>query len=326
MKCWIPAEHPLKLAWDMGTVICSVMHAYLTHAAIRDRNFDFLSNNYAGLKLLLELWFVVDILLHFVTEHAIAKDMVLRTIRAVSARYLTTWFVVDVLSLVPGEWLFVRPIVAQYKAQRRWHKWWRRSRAVSRVTGVLLQRWHTVKSVSVVVTRQTGRAGVARLIRTLIMYLPKYLLVWRHMKAVVAIRILRQWHWMRKLYYSNTMVWTWITSPRRTRAAEMAENGSAKSGDTHHDNDDATNSLTFQDDEDYDDYDNSMLDDDFDDDEEDCDDDDIDGDETEYEENALLAFLEDDDDDGRVILFGENDDSFLPEHVDDIEDDDGDPY
>jgi hypothetical protein len=50
------------------------------------------------------------------------------------------------------------------------------------------------------VAKHTRHAGVGanRLLRLLIKYVPKYLLFYRNMKGVLAVRVLRQVHWMRK--------------------------------------------------------------------------------------------------------------------------------
>ena len=144
---------------------------------------------------------MVDILLNFITEHRLGR-VTLRTISAISARYLTTWFVIDELSLIPGEWLFVRPVIQRLKARGRIQKWLSRTKAITRVTTKLVHRWTILRQVSSVYRRQMGIGGVARLVRTCIRYIPKYILFLRNMKAVVAVRILRQWHWMRKVYYN----------------------------------------------------------------------------------------------------------------------------
>ena len=195
----VPADHPMKLLWDFGTVIVSCIHAYKTHTSIRDRTFDIPYTN--TIQIFLELWFVVDILLNFITEHRLGT-VTLRTISAISARYLTTWFVIDVLSLIPGEWLFVRPVIQRLKARGRIQKWLSRTKAITRVTTKLAHRWTILRQVSSAYRRQMGIGGVARLVRTCIRYIPKYILFLRNMKAVVAVRILRQWHWMRKVYYN----------------------------------------------------------------------------------------------------------------------------
>lgn len=196
MRC-IPADHPLKLFWDVATIAISLVNAYITHMAIRDRNFD----TFNAFKVLTEMWFVTDILLNFVTERKIG-NVTLRTVSAASARYLTTWFVIDVLSLVPGELLFVQPVIKQQKARGFLRKWLMRGRAVTRVSGKLLQRWNIVRSFGVAYKQRAGIGGIARLIRCLIKYIPKYLLFFRHMKAVVWFRVLRQVHWMRKIYHN----------------------------------------------------------------------------------------------------------------------------
>ena len=189
----------MKMAWDLCTVLVSGIHAYKTHTAIRDRTFEIPYTN--TIQICLELWFICDILLNFITEHRLGT-VTLRTVSAIAARYLTTWFVIDVLSLIPGEWLFVRPVIQRLHARGRIQKWMARTKAITRVTTKLVHRWTILRQVSSVYRRQMGIGGVARLVRTCIRYIPKYILFLRNMKAVVAVRILRQWHWMRKVYYN----------------------------------------------------------------------------------------------------------------------------
>jgi len=106
----IPADHPYKIAWDVMTMIWALMGAYRTHTRIRDRVFD-----QSPLILLTEIWFTLDILLNFVTEHKTSKGQVIRDGKSVWARYLTTWFVFDLLSLIPWERIYVRPVVEKIK-------------------------------------------------------------------------------------------------------------------------------------------------------------------------------------------------------------------
>jgi hypothetical protein len=190
----IPADHPLKLLWDVCTVILSCIHAYRTHVSIASRNYDA-----SPWYWCMNAWFVLDILLNFLTEHRLGS-IVLRTPSAVAARYLTTWFVIDVLSLVPGEWLFVRPVIQRLQARKRWRKWLSRTQTVTRVTAKVVPRWNHVRVLSALGRRHVGLGGVARAVKAAIYYIPKYILFLRNMKAVAAVRLLRQYHWMRKMY------------------------------------------------------------------------------------------------------------------------------
>lgn len=207
----IPADHPLKLLWDVGTVILSCLHAYRTHVSIASRNYD-ASTGY----WFLNAWFVLDIVLNFLTEHRLGHQ-VLRTPSAVAARYLTTWFVIDVLALVPGEWLFVRPVVQRLQARKRWRKWLSRTQTVTRVTAKVVPRWNHVRLLSALGRRHVGLGGVARAVKAAIYYIPKYILFLRNMKAVAAVRLLRQYHWMRKVYSHLLMA---ATAPPLNHAGE----------------------------------------------------------------------------------------------------------
>ena len=144
----IPADHPYKIIWDVLTMLWAFLGAYRTHIRIRDRVFD-----QSPLILLTEIWFTLDIVLNFVTEHKTSKGQVIRDGKTVWARYLTSWFVVDLLSLIPWERIYVRPIVEKMKKRNIFQKTFFRSKAVVRVSRVL--RGRHVKLIGRV-SKQTG--------------------------------------------------------------------------------------------------------------------------------------------------------------------------
>jgi hypothetical protein len=190
----IPADHPVKVAWDVCTVVLTVVSAARTHQSIRDRTYQ-----QTALLRFIEVWFFVDVLLNFITEHKTSTGEIVRDGRTVWARYLTTWFVIDALSLVPWEQIYVRPIVEKQQRRNIFAKTFFRSRSVVRVSRIL--RGRHVKLFGRV-ARQTKQVGVGgqRLLRLIIKYLPKYLLFYRNMRSVLAIRVLRQVHFVRKLW------------------------------------------------------------------------------------------------------------------------------
>ena len=221
----IPSDHPYKIVWDICTILLSLLSAYHTHLNIQKKQF--------SLHGITEVWFFIDILLNFLTEH---KSTYGRTYKAVWARYLTTWFVVDALSLMPWERLYVQPLFDEQKRRGFFVKSFFRTRAVVRVTRLLRGRHFKLFGQ---VAKQTKHAGVgaSRLLHLIIRYVPKYLMFYRNMKGVLVVRVLRQVHWIRKLI-KNVMT-------KKTKKAT----------------DDATSSLTEQDDSPYD----SMEEDEFDD-------------------------------------------------------------
>lgn len=180
----IPATHPLKMAWDIITFLLSLWNAYLTHVAIRDRSFA-----YSRTRFLMEVWFVVDIVLNFITERRV-YGTTLRTFPAVSGYYLTTWFPIDVMSLLPGELLFVTPVLSQLQKRKRITKWWNRIKIVGSWTRKLL-RDRNIRHASVLYTRRKGVRAASKMVRLLTFYIPKYWMFVRNMKAVVGFRILR---------------------------------------------------------------------------------------------------------------------------------------
>lgn len=192
-KWLIYPDHPLKVLWDVVTVTISLINAYLTHKAIRDRSFED-----SAFVRFSEAWFICDVCLNFVTiqkRDGFAYD----TLRAVWARYLTSWFVFDVLSLIPAEYMYVKPLFDKQKARNVLVKNFFRTKAVVRVTRVLRGR-HIRLFGSVVRRTKPVGVGANRLLRLIIKYVPKYLLVYRNMKAVILVRCLRQLHWFRKLW------------------------------------------------------------------------------------------------------------------------------
>jgi len=187
----IPADHPYKVAWDVLTMLWSLLGAYRTHIRIRDRVFD-----QSPLIMLTEIWFTLDIMLNFVTEHKTRNGEVIKDGKAIWARYLTTWFLIDVLSLIPWERIYVRPIVEKIKRRNFFQKTFFRSRAVVRVSRVL--RGRHVKLFGRV-SRQTG-TPLRRMVTLIIQYLPKYLVFLRNMKAALMVRSLRLVHWWHNIY------------------------------------------------------------------------------------------------------------------------------
>ena len=192
----IPADHPMKIAWDVLTIILTILSALRTHQSIRDRTYD-----QSPFVVFTEFWFILDIVLNFFCEHKTSSGEIIRDGRSVWARYLTTWFIIDALSVVSWERIYVKPIVDKQKRRNFFTKTFFRSKAVVRVTRIL--RGRHVKLFGRV-AKQTKTVGVGgqRLLRLIIKYLPKYLLFYRNMRSVLVVRTLRQVHFLRKLWKS----------------------------------------------------------------------------------------------------------------------------
>jgi hypothetical protein len=191
-------------------MIWAALGAYRTHVRIRDRVFD-----QSPLILLTEVWFAVDILLNFITEHKTRQGEVIRDGKAVWARYLTTWFVIDILSLVPWESIYVQPIVEKIKRRNIFQKTFVRSKAVVRVSRVL--RGRHIKLFG----RVSKRSGISlhRLVALVIKYLPKYLLFLRNMKGAMLVRALRLVHWLHNMHKK---IWVKARNARQIMAAGRA--------------------------------------------------------------------------------------------------------
>jgi len=117
---------------------------------------------------------------------------------AVWARYLTTWFVVDALSLFPWERLFVKPIIERQNRRNFVTKFFFRSKGVVKVTRILRGRHFRLFGRVAKRTKSIGVGG-QRLLRLIIKYLPKYILFYRNMKGVLILKTLRQIHFTRKV-------------------------------------------------------------------------------------------------------------------------------
>ena len=196
----IPAEHPWKVVWDVLTVILSLANAYVTHTRIRDRKF----GSRSPFAAFCDVWFVLDILLNFVTERKISDGVVLRDFQSVWARYLTSWFAIDALSLVPWERFYVKPIIDKQRSRGFFQKYFFRSKAVVRVTTHLRGRHFRWFGNVAKHTKPHLGVGSHRLLRLIIKYAPKYVLFLRNMKGAVAVRVLRQVHWFRRFFKNTT--------------------------------------------------------------------------------------------------------------------------
>jgi hypothetical protein len=255
----LPAEHPLKLLWDCLTILLSLVSAYNTHISIRDRQY---RNKW--LLSFCDAWFVLDILLNFVTQTYHQQDRLLDTYQAVWAHYLTSWFLIDVLSLLPGELLFVQPIIDRENKRNVWTKTLFRSRAVLKVSRIV--RHHHLQFLSRFGKHTRvlfgWRLWRLKILKRVIKYVPKYLLFYRNMRGVVAVRLLRQVHWLTRL---RRVVWA-TTTARRV----------AVDDDAGADHDDNNNSILHDDDHRQHDPDWELVGDDS------CRDDDDDDDERTY--------------------------------------------
>lgn len=202
----IPADHRYKILWDLATVFFSFVAVILQHQSIRDRSF--VAKSF--IVYFIEGWFLVDMLLNFVTQHkSFRGSIVLKDGKSVWARYLTTWFVVDLLALLPWERIYVQPIIDLQNRRGFFKKSFFRTKAVLRVTRIL--KGHHFKLFGRV-ARQTKHAGVGArgLLKLVIKYLPKYIFFWRRMRGIVVMRLLRHLHFIgrfcKNLFHAPVML------------------------------------------------------------------------------------------------------------------------
>ncbi len=126
----IPSNHWMKILWDVLTVLITIVSAVQLHTYIRDRS----TYEYDAFLIFTNIWFGIDLLLNFITDHRTSDGTVMRTGREVWGRYLTTWFAVDALSLLPWERMFIRPIIIMQNRRNIVTKWFFRSKGVVKVT------------------------------------------------------------------------------------------------------------------------------------------------------------------------------------------------
>jgi hypothetical protein len=224
------------------TVLISCFYAYATHTSIRDRKFGW---QHSSFFIFSEIWFSIDILLNFAAERKISSQVILREPRKVWARYLTTWFAVDLLSLVPWEALYVQPIIEQQNRRSIWKKTLFRSRAVLRFCRRLGGRHFKLFGQVARHSKLHAGVGALRLIRLLVKYVPKYILFFRNMKAIVAVRALRQVHWFRKVSRHNPLLLFW--KQRRRRGGPLKDDAETSSIVSDCDNDEDLDGMSYWD-------------------------------------------------------------------------------
>eukprot|EP00934_Nitzschia_sp_Nitz4_P003117 Nitzschia sp. Nitz4//scaffold137_size62074//49070//50227//NITZ4_006426-RA/size62074-processed-gene-0.96-mRNA-1//-1//CDS//3329535733//3107//frame0 len=188
----IPIDHPVKTTWDILTVVLSVANAYATHVSIQERRF-----GYNPFISFCNAWFLLDILLNFVTERKTADCELLRDYRSICARYLISWFAVDALALIPWETLYIQPVIDLQNQRGFFKKSFFRSKAVVRVSRHLKGKHFRWFGALVRRTKQHG-IGAKGLLQLIIRYVPKYVMWVRNMKGLIALRLLRQVNWFRR--------------------------------------------------------------------------------------------------------------------------------
>ena len=192
----ISADNHMKVLWDIMTAIISLCSIAHTNLAIQTKSYD-----QSLFVMFCECWFFVDICLNFVTEYKTIDGDVICDGKAVWARYLTTWFPIDVLSLIPWERQFVKPIVDMQRKRGFFKKSFFRTKAVLRVARKIRGKHFRLFGK---VANNSKHAGVGgrKLLTYSIKYLPKYVLFYKNMKGVLAVRALRQFHWVEKVLKS----------------------------------------------------------------------------------------------------------------------------
>jgi hypothetical protein len=227
-KWLIPVDHPLKLAWDFFTILVSILGAYHAHTSIRDRSF-----GPSWTLVFCETVFFLDILLNFVTQTKTHDGVILKSLTQVWARYLTSWVVVDVISLLPWERIYLQPVIEVQKRRNFFKRSFFRTKAVVRVTRIVRGR-HVRSLRRLAKTTAKVGVGITRLIRLLIKYVPKYIFFWKRMKGIVLVRLLRNFHTVRK--FCKTLLGFKKRGDEDTTALSLSSSDSlSEDEDEHHD-------------------------------------------------------------------------------------------
>jgi len=196
----IPATHPYKTTWDICTIFLTFLCAYQTHISIKNRSYEM-----SGLVWISQLWFMVDIVLNFFTVHKEGNSNTTSRASPSSSSwlggYLTTWFLIDLLSLLPWERVYIQPIIEMQNKRNILHKILFRTKVTVQVSGKL--RTKHIKLVKMIrrIVKRTKKVGLGGnlLVRLSIQYLPKYMLYIRNMRGVILVKVLRQIHITRKV-------------------------------------------------------------------------------------------------------------------------------
>lgn len=204
---YISANHPLKIAWDVLTILLSLtVGVYTTHASMRDQCFPhLLNNNCIGLNkgaalplffgyfhgstvvTLYDLWRVADIVLNFLTENGSSMPDNPQMRHRVKLTYLRTWFLIDVITLLSWEVLYVQPVFNRNRKKNVFLK----AIGITRLYPLLraTKRWPLTLRV---IRRAISMVG-HRSSRKVLRYAPKYInfALTGKMKIVIVLRILR---------------------------------------------------------------------------------------------------------------------------------------
>lgn len=192
---------PLKVLWDMCTIFLSLTAGmYTTHAGMRDKCFPHLLNNKCASKTALPFFFWCipgDALVTFLDLWCVA-DIVFNCLEDRSHRrgkrsrqsYLKTWFLVDVISMLSWEVIFVQPVFQQKK--KIVHKVIDLCKALP----VLKKRLPLlIKLLLAVKAAKCRLSSLCCLIR----FAPKYIAFTLKMKVILVMRFVRHVRLQRRL-------------------------------------------------------------------------------------------------------------------------------
>jgi hypothetical protein len=142
----------------------------------------------------------MDVALNFLTT----RPQVPKTPTSIAAKYLTTWFVVDSLALLPFERFLIQPLLDQHRRRHFLLK----VAAKVKGTWMVLSRKKQHGRWLPKIAKMTGYR-VHQILRFIIRYAPKYWLFWRTCKAIVILRVVRQVRWFNNVCWNVACLVLW---------------------------------------------------------------------------------------------------------------------
>ena len=208
-----PVISQFMILWDICTILLSLTAGvYTTHMGMRDKCFPHLLNNTCESKAALQiffgyipgnlivtfidLWCVADIIFSVLMQSKYKAGSKIRY------NYLKTWFLVDVVSMLSWEVIFVQPVLSQKKRLIQ------RVIDICRMIPLIKKRWpHLIKICHVV---KAVRCRPSRLCR-FVKFAPKYIIFMLKMKIVILLRVMRHIRLQRRLIMNIVELWNETT-------------------------------------------------------------------------------------------------------------------
>lgn len=203
------SNHLFVILWNVCTILLSLTAGvYTTHVGMRDKCFPHLLNYTCESKAALhiffgyipgnlvvtfiDLWCVTDIVLSFLIESRCKTGSKFRY------DYLKTWFLVDVISMLSWEVVFVQPVFSQKKRLIK------RVIEICRAIPLIKKRWtYLIKICHAVKAARCRPSSLCRFIQ----FAPKYIIFILRMRIVILLRVMRHIRLQRRLMLNIVKLW-----------------------------------------------------------------------------------------------------------------------